>query len=400
MLSEWHRTQKLLREILPDGSWRKEQCFILGGGPSLQDFDLSATMGSRVIAVNRAYEVCPWANIVASCDDCFYSWHKDDPRFRNHTGLKVMMLVDPNPNLESDVWVVPGLIERSIGTIKDGLGHGWNSGYGALMLALALGCDPIYLIGFDMQGNPDTNTQTWWHDGYPHQNDASCYDRYADEFKWAAASGLISARVYSLCPAGGLRDVFPRPEPVFVNFYTPGRGYEDHAKRLVESLDRLGAVLDQETIEYPGSWMKAQALKPGFLKRKLEEHFPHPIVWVDADAIVRQKPDLFFQWADEQSGPDIGVHYKDGEECLGGTVWLNQSDRTRKLLAQWVELQHANPEEWDQRLLEQLLNDDSSFKVERLPPTYCQIFDSMKAAGVPVIEHFQHSRLARKMLDR
>ena len=399
MLSEWHRTQRLLHDILPDGSWRKEQCYILGGGPSLKNFDLSATIGSRVIAVNRAYEVCPWADIVTSCDDCFYSWHKNDPRFRNHTGLKVMMLVDPNPNLEPDVWVVPGLIERSIGTIKEGLGHGWNSGYGALMLGLALGCDPIYLIGFDMQGNADTNGQAWWHDGYPHQNNASCYDRYANEFKWAAGSGLISARVYSLCPTGGLRDVFPRPEPIFVNFYTPGRGYEDHAKRLVESLDRLGAALDQEMIEYPGTWMKAQALKPGFLKRKLEEHFPHPIVWVDADAIVRQKPELFFQWADEQSGPDIGVHYKDGEECLGGTVWLSQSDRTRKLLARWVELQHLHPEEWDQRLLEQLLSDDSSFKVERLPPTYCQIFDSMKAAGSPVIEHFQHSRLARKMVD-
>jgi hypothetical protein len=58
-----------------------------------------------------------------------------------------------------------------------------------------------------------------------------------------------------------------------------------------------------------------------------------------------------------------------------------------------------HPEEWDQRLLEQLLSDASSFKVERLPPTYCQIFDSMKAAGSPVIEHFQHSRLARKMVD-
>jgi len=396
MVSDWHKTQKLLYGILPDGSWRNERCYILGGGPSLKNFDLSETIGSRVIAVNRAYQICPWADIVASCDDYFYSLHKDEHGFRSHAGLKVMMLVDPNPNLEPDVWVVPGIIERSSGTIQEGLGHGWNSGYGALMLALALGCDPVYLIGFDMQGNADTNTQAWWHDGYPLQNDASCYNRYTDEFKWAVDSGRISARVYSLCPTGGLRHIFPRPEPVFVNFYTPGRGYEAHAKRLVESLDLIGAVLDQETIEYPGSWTKAQALKPAFLKRKLEEHFPHPIVWVDADAIVRQKPALFFQWADEQSGPDVAVHYKDDEECLSGTVWLNQSSRTRKLLTQWVGLQHATPEEWDQRLLEQLLNSDTTLKVERLPATYCQIFDSMKAAGVPVIEHFQHSRLLKE----
>lgn len=395
MISEWHQKQRLLQTVLPDGSWQNERCYVLGGGPSLKNFDLSAVTGSRVIAVNRAYEICPQADIVASCDDCFYSWHKDHLRFRNHAGMKVMMLVDPNPHLRSDVWVVPGRIERCIGSIKEGLGHGWSSGYGALMLAIALGCDPIYLVGFDMQGNAAANTQTWWHDGYPVQNDASCYQRYADEFKWAATSGLIKSRIYSLCPTGGLRDVFPRPEPVFVNFYTAGCGYDDHARRLAVSLNRVGALIDQESLAYPGSWARAQALKAPFLQRKLEENFPHPIIWVDADAIVRQRPTLFYQWADDQNAPDIGVHYRNGNECLSGTVWLKQSELTRDLLTRWVKLQAANPEEWDQRLLEHLISENHDLRVGRLPATYCQIFDSMKDAGEPVIEHFQHSRQAK-----
>jgi hypothetical protein len=396
MISEWHQTQRLLHGILPDGAWAGARCYILGGGPSLKDFDLSATVGSRVIAVNRAYEICPWADIVASCDDCFYGWHKHDPRYRDYGGLKVMMLVDPNPHLEPDVWVVPGTTERCVGSIKEGLGHGWNSGYGALMLAVALGCDPVYLVGFDMEGDAAADTQTWWHDGYPHRNDASCYRRYADEFKWVAESGLLSGRVYSLCPTGGLRETFPRPEPVFVNFYTLGRGYEEHARRLSESLERFGCAYEQEVIEQPGSWVKAQALKPRFLQRMLARHFPHPVVWVDADAIMRQRPTLFFEWADERRGPDIAVHYKDGEECLSGTVWLDQHEQTRTLLARWVELQEANPEEWDQRLLERAIAEDERLGVARLPATYCQIFDSMKEAGDPVIEHFQHSRQARQ----
>src|SRR5207253_6811915 len=121
-----------------------------------------------------------------------------------------------------------------------------------------------------MQGNTATNSQAWWHDGYPHQNDGSCYKRYADEFKWAATNGLILQQVYSLCPTGGLRDTFPRPEPIFINYYTPGRGYEDHADRLIESLNRAGCIYDQEVIEDPGSWIKAQAFKPGFIQRKLQ----------------------------------------------------------------------------------------------------------------------------------
>lgn len=397
MISDWHKKQNLLKKVLADGSWQNERCYVLGGGPSLTDFALLATIGKRVIAVNRAYEVCPWADLIASCDDRFYSLHKNDPRFRNHTGLKVMMLVDPNPDLESDVWVVPASIERCLGSIKDGLGHGWNSGYGALMLALALGCDPIYLVGFDMEGAAG-NTQVWWHDGYPQQSDGSCYQRYADEFRWAA-SRLVPRRVYSLCPTGGLRGIFPRPEPVFVNFYTRSRGYDEYAAHLVESLHRAGCLIDQEVIEYPGSWTKAQALKPVFLQRKLEENFPHPIVWVDADAIVHQRPTLFYEWADEHNAPDIGVHYKNGEECLSGTIWLNPSERTRNLLARWVKLQQANPEEWDQRLLEHLISEDNDLKLERLPATYCQIFDSMKDAGEPVIEHFQHSRKAKEATE-
>jgi hypothetical protein len=399
MVSEWHKSQKLLDRVLPDGAWANERCYILGGGPSLKNFELAATSGSRVIAVNRAYEICPWADIVASCDDCFYSWHKDEPRYRTHSGLKVMLLVDPNPHLEPDVWVVSGTIERCIGSIKEGLGHGWNSGYGALMLALSLGCNPIYLVGFDMEGDVAANKQAWWHDGYPNQNDATCYQRYADEFKWVATSGLITQRVYSLCPTGGLRDIFPRPEPVFVNFYTLGRGYEEHAERLTSSLQSFDCVYDQDVLEQPGSWVTAQAIKPRFLQRKLEIHFPHPIIWVDADAIVQQRPELFFQWADQDTGPDIAVHYKDGEECLSGTVWLNQRAQTRQLLARWVEMQAEQPDEWDQRLLGEAIAEAEAvgLTVQRLPATYCQIFDSMKDAGAPVIEHFQHSRQARRL---
>jgi hypothetical protein len=80
-------------------------------------------------------------------------------------------------------------------------------------------------------------------------------------------------------------------------------------------------------------------------------------------------------------------------------VWLNQSEQARNLLARWVNLQQANPEEWDQRLLEQLISEDHYLTVGQLPATYCQIFDSMKDAGEPVIEHFQHSRQAKEATE-
>ena len=50
--------------------------------------------------------------------------------------------------------------------ITHGIYGGNNSGFGALMLAIALGANPIYLLGYDMK----IESKTHWHSGYPNQN--------------------------------------------------------------------------------------------------------------------------------------------------------------------------------------------------------------------------------------
>ena len=46
-------TEKFLKDSLPSGSWRGEKCFIIGGGPSLQNFDFLQLLGEKVIAINK-----------------------------------------------------------------------------------------------------------------------------------------------------------------------------------------------------------------------------------------------------------------------------------------------------------------------------------------------------------
>jgi len=42
-----------LIEVLPDNSWKDEDCYIIGGGPSLKRFNWSLLKGKKTIGINR-----------------------------------------------------------------------------------------------------------------------------------------------------------------------------------------------------------------------------------------------------------------------------------------------------------------------------------------------------------
>ena len=63
-----------------------KECYIIGGGPSLIGFDWSKLDGKFVIAINRAYEVLPNAQIVYFTDDDYYQRHRSE--MLAHSGKK------------------------------------------------------------------------------------------------------------------------------------------------------------------------------------------------------------------------------------------------------------------------------------------------------------------------
>jgi hypothetical protein len=68
-----------LHEVLDDGAWEGEPCFIIGGGPSLKGFDFNRLRGQgRVIAINRALEYAPWADVVFFMDWKLYKRYHDN----------------------------------------------------------------------------------------------------------------------------------------------------------------------------------------------------------------------------------------------------------------------------------------------------------------------------------
>jgi hypothetical protein len=130
---------------------------VVGGGPSLTRADVEFCQGrARVIAVNDAYKLAPWAEVLYACDAKWWGWHK--AHVKGFAGRKYA--------LDRGARAFAELLE-STGT--DGLelrpwavrtGH--NSGYQAINVAVHLGAKRIILLGFDMQRGKRASGDHWF----------------------------------------------------------------------------------------------------------------------------------------------------------------------------------------------------------------------------------------------
>lgn len=179
--------------------------------------------------------------------------------------------------------------------------------------------------------------------------------------------------------------------PIYISFFTVGTLYEQHATELTKTLDAFNLPMDIVPIT-PGfdSWEKTCNFKPTFILNMMAKHAGRPLVWVDADARIRRRPILFDSLAKENY--DIAYHLRAGIELLSGTLYLSPS--CQRLVEAWQKECQSSPLQWDQISLGNALR-QVPVKAFNLPPTYCQIFDTMKGAGDPVIEHLQASRVVK-----
>lgn len=132
--------------------------YLVGGGPSLRGFDWSRLEGKRVIAINRAFQVIPWAEIVYFSDSQFWLWFKNELVL--HGGRKITVAKIDHPAVERYKADGP----KGLATKPGRLRTGNSSGYAAINLAVHMGARRIVLLGYDMEF---AKSGTHWHDGYP-----------------------------------------------------------------------------------------------------------------------------------------------------------------------------------------------------------------------------------------
>jgi len=154
------------------GKEKLRTCFVVGGGPSLSDFNFNLLRDKTTIVVNSSIFFVPNPDFFISMD---YTWFLKNnveygvssPYFKSKAKKYFVVgfkgdrciktehgVIDRNFNLEYDLRVVDETIHASqyggIGTTFEDFRCGRESGYSALQLAIVLGYERIYLLGMDL----------------------------------------------------------------------------------------------------------------------------------------------------------------------------------------------------------------------------------------------------------
>lgn len=164
--------------------WAGEDCWIIGGGPSIsKQFNIPtdvvkqvalgqlapeafsthmlAIHNKHVIGVNAAYMLGNWLDILFFGDVGFFLEHEKG--IASFPGIKI----SGNEQAQRD-WVryCPKDMEKihGITTRPNHLSWNGNSGAAAINLAVHLGATRIFLLGFDMNLNEESHQH--WHNVY------------------------------------------------------------------------------------------------------------------------------------------------------------------------------------------------------------------------------------------
>jgi hypothetical protein len=132
--------------------WAGETAVVVATGPCLTEEDVTYCRGkARVIVVNNAYQLAPWADCMYATDAQFWHWHRGAP---DYTGPKWSMEHSQWGNYRErypDVQRLRNTGPSGLEHEPTGLKNGRNSGFAAVNLAYHYGAKRIVLIGFTMQ---------------------------------------------------------------------------------------------------------------------------------------------------------------------------------------------------------------------------------------------------------
>lgn len=124
--------------------WAGDTVAVLATGPSMSQEVADKVRGLRVIAINDAFRLAPWADMLYAADRRWWEVNEDAQEF---AGIKL----SAQPGSPGAIYM------RSSGSTgfdpRPGfIRTGGNSGYQAVHVAIHAGAARILLCGFDMHG--------------------------------------------------------------------------------------------------------------------------------------------------------------------------------------------------------------------------------------------------------
>jgi len=214
-------------EVLKNAQTSGEKVYIIGGGPSLKDFDFSLLADKCTIAVNKSIFHVPNPSYFISVDYTFLR-KVSKGLFHSITAKKFFVadfscsflkeidkqITDTRYNMVYDLrdynFLIRAQRQDGIGYTFENFRTGRNSGFCALQLAVILGFKRIYLLGVDL----NQQGKTHYHEGYGERSKTFIpkLDKYYDYFR-IALEQLKSERpdiqVISCSSRSRLNDTIP-----------------------------------------------------------------------------------------------------------------------------------------------------------------------------------------------
>jgi len=173
-----------------------------------------------------------------------------------------------------------------------------------------------------------------------------------------------------------------------IAFHTDDSLYNEMIMNLRKSFLKHGVPYYINTIPKQRSWRDTHRYMHGEI-RKAFDLFPlDNIIFLDADAVVRQYPVLF-----DTITADVAFNYNWKKKRLrAGTLYFKNCKKVKRLVEMWGIKSKVRTD----RLAGSTGLDEAltlgDYDIYRLPDAYTKIFDNQWQVGEPVIEHFQASR--------
>ena len=198
-------------------SWHGERCAVIAGGPSVTHEAVEAVRraGLRVITINNAYLLAPWADMMYFCDKRWWEWHRDDAELqeamaRARRGELLIATLDNTELLSSHPYLLSFKNTGRHGIEREAMGvrNGSNSGYQVLNIALHLGVREVLLIGYDMRA---VDGRMHWHPEHPIPTPSTLFESLLlPAFKTLAPELAAAGMIVKNCCVDSALDVFPR----------------------------------------------------------------------------------------------------------------------------------------------------------------------------------------------
>lgn len=129
-----------------------DRCVVAATGPSLTQDVADLCRGIPVIAVNDAWRLLPFADVLYAADADWWDHHRGCPEFAGERWSSHDLLSNRKFDQAAryDIHLVRGAQGEGFSTDPRRIHYGRNSGFQAVNLAILFGAKRILLVGFDM----------------------------------------------------------------------------------------------------------------------------------------------------------------------------------------------------------------------------------------------------------